>query len=280
MWFNMMKQNKTFHYGEFIKKIMVGLLLGIAWITPGLSAGVITAAAGLYEPIVHAIVNFPKEYQKSIRLLFPIGLGVGCGILLFSRVMQELLVIAKFPVLYLFLGLVAGSTPALFTEANQGGFRKRFIGAALLAFGVVMVTGQLIPGVTETGGSELNAFTALLCGAVVAFGSIIPGISSSLILMYLGFYEQFLAAVAGLNLRLLVLMGVGFGLIALLLLNLVDYLFRRYRGIAYHGVLGVLFGSMVLIFPGFRPGMALVLDLVYFLAGAALSFGTMHLSAR
>ena len=97
---------------------------------------------------------------------------------------------------------------------------------------------------------------------LLAFGSIIPGISSSLILMYLGFYEQLLAAFTGLDLRLLVLMGVGFGLIALLMLNLVDYLFRKYRGFAYYGVLGVLFGSMVLIFPGFRPGMALVLDLV------------------
>ena len=92
-----MKQKKTCHYGEFIKKILVGLVLGIAWITPGLSAGVITAATGLYEPIVHALVNFPKEYQKVSAFFFPLGLGVGFGILLFSRVMQELLVIAKCP---------------------------------------------------------------------------------------------------------------------------------------------------------------------------------------
>ena len=276
-----MKLNKTGYYGEFIKKSLLGLVLGVAWITPGLSAGVITAAAGLYEPIVHAIVNFPKEYQKSFRLLFPLGLGVGAGILLFSRVMKELLVVAKFPILYLFLGLVVGSIPALFNEAHQSGFRKRFLGAALLTFGFVLATGQLIPGFRGTsGGTELNVFTALLCGAIMAFGSIIPGVSSSLILMYLGFYEQLLAALAGLNLRILILMGVGFSVIALLMLNLVDFLFRKYRGFAYYGVLGVLFGSMVLIFPGFRLGIALVVDLVLFLAGAGLSFGTMYLSTR
>ena len=276
-----MKQNKTGYYGVFIKKILIGLVLGITWITPGLSAGVITAAAGLYEPIVHAIVNFPKEYQKSIRFLFPLGLGVGFGILLFSRVMQELLLVAKYPVLYLFLGLVAGSIPALFKEANQNGFRLAFLGAALFTFGFVMLTGQLIPGFSRTGGgTELNVFTALLCGAILAFGSIIPGISSSLVLMYLGLYEQLLAALAGFNLRILALMGVGFGLFALLMLKLVDFLFRQYRGFAYYGVLGVLFGSMVLIFPGIRQDMALVIDSMLFLSGAALSFGMMFLAER
>ena len=90
-----MKTKKTGYYNDFMKKTLVGLVLGVAWITPGLSAGVITAAAGLYEPIVHAIANFRKEYRESIRFLFPIGLGVGIGILLFSRVMQELVAVAK-----------------------------------------------------------------------------------------------------------------------------------------------------------------------------------------
>ena len=266
---------------EFIKKTLVGLVLGIAWVTPGLSAGIITAATGLYEPIIHALVNLPREYRKSIRFLFPLGLGTGCGILLFSRVMQELLVVARYPVLYLFLGLVAGGVPALFKEANQHGFRLCFGGAALFTFGLVMLTGQLISGFSGTNGpAALNSFTALLSGAILAFGSVVPGISASLILVYLGLYEQFLAAFTGFNLRVLALMGVGFALFALFLLKLVALLFRKYRGFAYYGVLGVLVGSMVLTFPGIRPGMNLVLDLLLFSAGAALSFGTVHVSRQ
>ena len=117
-----------------------------------------------------------------------------------------------------------------------------------------MATGYLIPGVSRTGGSELNALASFLSGAVLAFGSDHSGISSSLILMYLGFYDQLLAAVTGLKLRLLAFWGVGFVVIALLMLKLVDYLFRRYRSFAYHGVVGVLFGFMVRSFPGFARG--------------------------
>lgn len=270
-----MKPKETGFYDEFFKKILFGLVMGIAWITPGLSAGVIAAATGLYEPIVHALVNFPQRYRESVGFLFPLGLGVGAGILLFSRVMQELIGIAKAPVIYLFLGLVAGSIPSLFREANRNGFRKQFLGVAVLAFGFVLATGRLMPeGPGLSGGAELNLFAALLCGAVLAFGSVIPGLSSSLILMYLGFYEQLLAAFTSFDLRVLVLTGIGFGAIALLMLKLVALLFRKYRGFAYYGVIGFLFGSMVLIFPGFRLGMALLVDLVLFLAGAALSFGT------
>ena len=274
-----MKQKITGGYGEFMKKIMVGLVLGVAWIMPGLSAGVITAATGLYEPIVHALANFPKEYQKSIRLLFPLGLGTGIGLLLFSRALQEQLVIAECSVLYLFLGLVAGSIRLCLKRPTRG-FRKPFLGWRFI-LGLVVATGYLLLGLSRTGGgTELNGLASFLSGAILAFGSIVPGISSSLILMYLGFYDQLLAALTGLKLRILALAGAGFVVIALLMLKLVDYVFRKYRSFAYYGVVGVLFGFMVLTFPGFRPGVALVLDLVLFAAGATLSFGMAYLSAK
>ena len=97
----------------------------------------------LPEPIVHAIANFRKEYRESIRFLFPIGLGVGIGILLFSRVMQELVAVAKSPVLYPFIGLVLGSIPALWVEGNRNGFRTSFIGAAVLTFGFALAAGPV-----------------------------------------------------------------------------------------------------------------------------------------
>lgn len=276
-----MKTKKTGYYNDFMKKTLVGLVLGVAWITPGLSAGVITAAAGLYEPIVHAIANFRKEYRESIRFLFPIGLGVGIGILLFSRVMQELVAVAKSPVLYLFIGLVLGSIPALWVEGNRNGFRTSFIGAAVLTFGFALAAGRLMAGGPRPStNAELGLLTAFACGGILAFGSLIPGFSSSLVLMYLGFYEQLLAAFTGFDLRILAFTGVGFGVIALLMLKLVDHLFSKYRGFAYYGVIGFLFASIALVFPGFRQGAGMFVDLTLFLAGVALSFSSLYFSDK
>ena len=276
-----MERKKTGFYNDLFKRFFLGLAIGVAAITPGLSAGVITAAAGLYEPVVHALVQFPKEYRKSIGFLLPLGLGAGSGVILFSRVMERLMLTAKFQVIYVFLGLVAGSIPALFKEANQQGFRKNFLWASAITFGLVLGTGRLLAWFPQhTAARELAAATAFLGGAVLAFGTIIPGISSSLILMYLGLYEKLLAAFTGLDLPVLIIMAAGFGLTALFLLKLVDLLFRRYRGFAYYGVIGFLFSSMVMIFPGFRGGLLLLLDGLLLLASAALSFGLMRLKTK
>ena len=94
---------------------------------------------------------------------------------------------------------MAGSIPALFKEANRRGFRKSFLWAVVIAFGLVLSTGSLLrssPQQSLTG--ELDGATAVLGGAILAFGTIIPGISSSLILMYLGVYERLLALLPGL----------------------------------------------------------------------------------
>jgi len=276
-----MKQNKTGFCYDLIKRYFLGLAIGVAAITPGFSAGVIAAAAGLYEPVIHALVRFAKEYRKSISLLFPLGLGAGSGVLLFSRVMERLMLTAKFQVIYVFIGLVAGSIPALFKEANRRGFRKSFVWAVVIAFGLVLGTGHLLAWFPQqTAAREIDVATALLAGAILAFGTIIPGISSSLIFMCLGLYEKLLAAFTGFDLRVLTLMAVGFGITALLILKLVDLLFQRYRGFAYYGVIGFLFGSMVMIFPGFRTGLPLLLDGFLLLASAALSFRLMRLKTK
>lgn len=269
------------HKYDFIQKILLGLVLGIASITPGISAGVIAAASGLYEPAVRALVNFRKEYRQSLRFLFPLGLGVASGIMLFSRVMQKLMVVAEFQVFYVFLGLVAGSVPALFNEANLHGFRKRFLGSTLVAFAFIMVTGRLMAWFPRFSGRvELDVITVLICGVVLAFGTIIPGISSSLILMFLGVYERLLTAFIQFDLGILVGMAVGFVLTALPMLKLVDLLFRKYRGFAYYGVIGILFGSMVLVFPGFRAGVSMLMDFLLLLSSGVLSWALMRMQKK
>ena len=156
------------HKYDFIKKLLLGLALGIASITPGISAGVIAAAAGIYEPAVRALVNFRKEYRQSFRFLFPLGLGVAAGILLFSRVWQQLMFTAEFRVLYVFLGLVAGSIPALFKEANCHGFRRIDSGRPGHYF-VYRKADGLVSPILRSGGAGCRHCSPLRCGAGIWF---------------------------------------------------------------------------------------------------------------
>jgi len=266
---------------DFIKKLLMGFVIGVACITPGLSAGVIAAAAGLYEPAVHAIVNVRKEFRKSVTFLLPLGIGAVIGVLLFSKLMKQLMINAEFIVLYIFLGLVAGSIPSLVKEANSNGFRKRYLWALVIAFVFVICVERNVtwlPNQTDT--EQLNIVSTIICGAILAFGTIVPGISSSFILMRLGMYEVLLAALADINIKILAIAGIGFVVTAIAIIKLVDILFSKFRGFSYYAVMGFLIGSMVMIFPGFRTGFELAIDIFLFLASASVSYITMRLDNK
>ncbi len=249
--------------------------------TPGLSGGVIAAAWGLYEPAVHAIVNAPKELRKSAVFLLPLAAGAGLGVVLFSGVMREVISFASYRVLYVFFGLVTGSLPFLAKEACAGGFRLKHLCAGLIAFGAVVAfdrIGGMSPERLPSGAFDVP--NLLFYGAVLAVGTIVPGVSSSLILMYLGAYEGLLEAVTRVDLRILIPFGLGFVLAAAPLVKLVDVLFTRHRGPSYNAVIGFLLASMVIVFPGLRGGWDLAGDVFGFAAGAAASIGAVKLYGK
>ncbi len=263
---------------DFVKKLVFGLVIGIACITPGLSGGVLAAAAGLYEPALRAIVRLRKEFKKGVLYLLPLGLGGGAGVLLFSRAMKGLMDNAQFGVLYVFLGLVAGSIPSLFGEAHEKGFRKQYLLAAFLPFVAVLLLERSFPGVHGAG--EMGWPFIILYGGVLAIGTVIPGISSSFILMNLGVYESLLDAIVAFDLRVMALLGIGAVVTGLLIIKVVEYFFRRFRGFSYYAVIGFLLGSMAMVFPGLRTGWGLVLDLFLFFASTALSWWVMRLQKK
>jgi len=264
----------------FIKRALIGLVIGIASITPGVSGGIIAAAVGIYEPAVRAISTFFKNIKKNTLYLMPLGLGAVVGVLAFSNMIKYLYSQYSFEVLYLFFGLVAGSIPSIVNTANEKGFRARFLIPLGLALGIV-VTAAAMERLSVGQGVEYswNFFSAILYGFVLAVGTIIPGISTSFILIYLGSYNELMAAIGSIDIVKLIPVALGFGLGVLPLIKLADLLFTRYRAASYYGVLGFLGGSMLAVFPGFRGGWLLVMDILLLLVGAAASYILLKLKA-
>ncbi|MHC1694187.1 MAG: DUF368 domain-containing protein [Eubacteriales bacterium] len=265
---------------DFIKRFVMGLIIGVASIVPGLSGGVIAAAAGIYEPSVNAIVSIRRQFKRSAVYLFPIGTGVLIGLLLFSRVVESAVSGSRFTVIYIFIGLVIGSLPSLIKESNAQGFRKIYLIPAVIAFAAIVVAGDSAGTPDVTGGLELNVPVSLLCGAVLALGTIIPGISSSFIFMYMGVYEQLLSAVNSFDIKILAISGVGLVVTALLIIKLVEVVFRRFHGYAYYAVLGFLSGTMVMVFPGVQGNYFAMLDFALLITSAAGCFLLMRLGKK
>lgn len=256
-----MKYRKT----GFIKKIMVGVVIGLAAITPGLSAGVLAASFGLYEPILNSVTHLRKEFKQGIQFLMPIIIGTIVGIFCFGNLMEYLMVSFETTVIFAFLGLIAGSFPSLVHEANDGvkKIKISYIITAIISFLVIMFLNVSMKRVIPQGLS-LNPITSIICGGVIAIGTVIPGISSSFMLIQLGVYKELLAALTSFDYKTVLFLGLGFGVTAIAFIFIASYLFNRFRAFSYYGVIGFLLGSVTGVFPGFSRGYLVIIDLIIF----------------
>ena len=84
-----------------------------------------------------------------------------------------------------------------------------------------------------TAGHALPPLLAALAGAVLAIGVVIPGLSSSFLLVYLGLYKSILFAIAEIYIPTLFFAGVGFVIAAALLIFLMHYVLVRFHRISY-----------------------------------------------
>ncbi len=256
----------------FFMRLVKGAIIGVTAILPGASGGVLAVAMGVYRPVIDAAVNFFKSPKRSILYLLPLGVGGVLGLLLTSRLVEWLMVNYKTPVMYLLIGLVAGGVPSLVGEANEKGFRKRYLFAALAGF--LLITALALADRLLSGGTTLsfNGWAAALCGALIALGTVIPGISTSFILMYLGIYEPMLGALNSFDIPMLLCAGAGVVVTILLTISVVKRMFDRFHGYAYYAVLGLLLGSILLIFPGVSFSLEQLLCIVLCAAGFTASY--------
>lgn len=86
-------------WGIFI----AGSVAVCAMILPGISGSFLLLLMGMYQPVISAIVGF----EVSTLALF--GLGCGAGLLVFSRLLQRLLLVAEQPTMAMLFGFLAGS---------------------------------------------------------------------------------------------------------------------------------------------------------------------------
>lgn len=254
----------------FLKLFLLGLIIGIASITPGLSGGVIAVSLGLYSVAIDSVVNIRRQFKKSFAFLFPLCLGAGIGIISFGIIMKPLLEHYETAVIYLFMGLVLGSLPSFFKEATSGGFRIIYILPMLIAFCV----GMLLSGTINSSSTsdEMSLLTLLISGGILSVGMIIPGISSSFLLLQMGVYDKLINAFLSFDIRIIFWVGTGFLIVSLLTIKLVHTALKKFHGQTYFAAFGFLVSSMICVFPGIQTGLSLVINLILFAAGTAFAY--------
>ncbi len=236
-------------FGQWILHFLQGMLVGGGAILPGVSGGVLMVTFGIYRPMMELLSHPFKSLPKLYRLFIPIILGFGAGFIFFAKVLSVLFTLFEIYAICLFVGLIMGTVPQLFRDAQKdgsgnGAWRGFAIGISLVfAFLVFLSTGLNMNITADHWG--WFAF----CGIIWGLSMIIPGLSSSSILIFVGLYQQMTDGIASLNFGVIIPLLAGVGLTIILLAKLVNGLFERFNSIASHTVNGIVIASTLLIIP-------------------------------
>ncbi len=254
-----------------------GIIVGLGAIAPGLSGSVLLVIFGLYQRTITAISTIFQDFKNNMKYLLPLAAGIGVGIVLFSKLVDWLLLSFPMQTRYAFLGLILGSIPLFYQEVRRQGFHKKYyllVAAAFLG-GLILFNfnRDLFPVVTEP-----SLLQSVLLGVAVATAYIVPGVDSAAILSALGLYNLWVHALATLNFEILfpALLGAGAGVLV------VSTVMARLIKVCYTPTFSIIFGLFLSIVPSVMdesctPGLngetalSLVILVVAFLASLAFS---------
>lgn len=221
-----------------------GIFVGIGGIAPGLSGSVLLVILGLYQKTISAIGTLFKNFKENVKFLFPLVLGFGVGVIIFSKIVDYLLGNFEMYTRFAFLGLVLGTIPLFYKEVKKEGFNKKYylymVIGAVVGFVLFYFNKDLFPVITNP-----NLLQSVFLGIAVAGSSIVPGVDSAVILSSLGLYELYVGSIADFNLSVLIPAAFGLVIGVLVISFLMNKLLKRF----YTATFSVIFGLFISIIP-------------------------------
>ncbi len=265
----MSAQNQKLFSLKSLVHIFQGAVVGTGAILPGISGGVLCVAFGIYEPMM-ALLSHPKSsFGQYYKLFIPFLIGWVVGFTLLANVVEMLFAASATVAMMLFLGLICGTLPNLIKESAQSnsktGWSPFVLSLALSYLLFTLLEGSITLAITP------SVWSYIFCGLVWGLSLIIPGLSSSSILIYMGLYEPMTAGIAALDFSVILPLLAGLVITVLLLARLVDTLYKKHYALMSRIILGIIISSSLKIVPTTFPDTAtLIISLLCFGAGYAV----------
>lgn len=272
-----MTKNKNFIL-RAILWIVQGCIVGIGAILPGVSGGTLCYAFGIYDPLIEVLSNPFKGIKKHWKLLLFVCIGCAAGFVCFAGITNWLLNWNESVVMCVFVGLIAGTIPDLWKDAGAQGRGKGSIIALVLSGVGVTTLFYLLENV-------LNLIIRpgligwLFCGLIWGLSFIVPGFSSSTMLLFFNsgenrnIYMDMSEGISRLDFSVLIPLGLAMLATLLLLSNLMKWVFSNHHAIISHCIMGLVIGTTVMILPNFNTSVTnIAIYLISIVGGAVASY--------
>lgn len=278
---------------EFVANILRGIVVGLANVIPGVSGGTMMVSMGIYDKLILVLTHFIKRFKEAVALLVPIAIGMLLAIAVFSKLFSEVF-FPNYPLQtnLFFIGLILGGLPVIYRKVKGNTIRLPHI-AAFAIFFVVVVGFAMIGEGTDTGADVsfgiVNVIKLFFVGVVAAATMVIPGVSGSMILMIMGYYNTildtvsaFIDALRGFDIGrmlelclILVPFGIGVLIGIVAVAKLIEFILKKYTLVAYWAIIGLIaaspFAILIMMEAGTIGVLQIVTGIVLFAAGFFVS---------
>lgn len=249
---------------DMIKNILKGIVVGLANIIPGVSGGTMMVSMGIYDKLIHSITHLFKELKKSILFLLPIAIGMGIALVGGAFTIEKLFELFPFQTSLCFVGLVVGGLPAMWKNVKGNKIKPGHMIAFVAFFAVVVIMafmGEANGSAADLGFNVVNVVKLFVIGVVAAATMVIPGVSGSMVLLLLGYYNPIISTISdffsalkdfdidGLLKGFGILFPFGIGVLVgiFAIAKLIEIIFAKFPLYAYWAIIGLIVASPIAI---------------------------------
>jgi len=269
------------------RDLIVGTVIGITAMLPGISGATMAVAFGIYERLIRDLAELRTYLIKDIRFILLVAIGLVIGTILCAKVLDDVLVAYPVFALMFFIGLIVGQLIPLYRDVREENGGTRYSGNDILSFVIGVAIMCVMIAISTIQGSDVvvdhdavGIVLMVLVGMAVAVSALLPGLSHSTLLLACGLMTAFLDAVSNLDFFLLAPLALGAVAAVLVFSKIIHRALEDHHLTTLLFILGLTTGSILVI--GYNAACLVesVVDVAGGIIAAAIGFAASLACAR
>ena len=241
-----------------LKDLVVGIIVGIASMLPGISGATMMVVFGLYERLIRDLAKLKVYLIKDFRFIAILIIGFAIGTVICAKLLNQALEDYPVEALMLFLGLIGGQLPVLWRTVRSDAVkedRSLTDSRCMLVFGIGLIimilmvifdifsdTQDIVIDHTATG-----FIIMIIVGAVVAVSAILPGLSHSTLLLVLGLMTAFTKAISDFDFVFIAALAIGLLAGVFSFAGIINNALEKHHLLTMLLIVGLTIGSLLVI---------------------------------